>query len=133
MTSSTEATRMTNEMLDALKKASSTMDKVAEDCKVKRGESLFDRVDKCSKRLGQWQDELSDLNSKIQALEKVVKEYDQQAAKLPQVWSSPQSYPAVIRRITELTRDQHTQLKSKLDGYARELNKHKTTLRKIKA
>lgn len=133
MTLSTEANRLTNEVLDALKQASSTMDKVAEDCKLKRGESLFDRVDKCSKRLSQWQSELNGLNTKLQALEKVVKEYGEYAARLPQVWDSPQSYPALIRRVAEMARDQYTQLKSKHDGFSRELDKHKATLRKIKA
>jgi len=112
-----------NQVVTALWNSSVSMDNVAEDCKLRKGEALIDRVETCGKSMVEWSADLDKLNSHLNGLEKLLGGF-----KNPK-FGSPASIAATT---AEVSRVQHASMKKSYDSYFRELNKHKATLRKVK-
>ncbi len=103
--------------------ASVDMDAVAEECKVKKGESLYDRIGKCEASVKEWERDLASLKSDLVVLKKMLDGYPtkfgQEPSGLAQV-----SYQVVSGG--------HDKMSASLKKYRKELDAHKQTLRKIK-
>lgn len=102
--------------------ASVTMGQVADDCKVKKGESLYDRVEKCEARLKEWDYWLKDLEKEIPALVKVIE---------PE--TGKQGDPNRVARVTaELIEGQLESMRKSYQRVRKEFDGYKAILRKIK-
>ena len=131
-----EDNRMMSDALEAVTAASNSMDKVADDCKFKKGESLYDRIEKCSRRMNEW-------SVNLNSLKKYVDEVEKESALLMKLWPNippgpePGQYDRTKVRMfaaaAKVVRDQHTRMKSLYDSTLKELKKHKASLRHIKA
>ena len=129
-----EENRMISDVLEAVTAASNTMDKVADDCKLKKGESLFDRIETCGKRMNEW-------SVKLNSLKKYVEVVEKHSALLMKLWPNippgpePGQYDRTKVRMfaaaAKVVRDQYTQMKSVYDRTLKELDKHKASLRNI--
>jgi predicted DNA-binding protein YlxM (UPF0122 family) len=104
--------------------ASLSMDEVAAECKVKRGESLYDRVVECEKRLAEWKRDLdkfgNELNDLVAALD----------PKLAKEANNP--HRTVDALLTVLTRT-HDSMQNTYKKVRKEFDGYKTVLRSIKA
>ncbi len=98
------------------------MEKVADDCKVKKGESLYDRVETCEASLKEWDSWLKDLEKEIPALEKVI---------------GPETLKKgdpnrVARVVADLLKGQRDSMRKRYGEVRKEFDGYKATLRKIK-
>ncbi len=103
--------------------ASVDMDAVAEECKLRKGESLYDRISKCEVSVKEWERQLLALKSSLAGLKKLLDgykvKYGNEASGLAQL-----SY--------QIASDGHDKMSISLRKYRNELDAHKQTLRKIK-
>ncbi len=110
--------------LSSLLNAGTSMEKVAADCHVSKGEALIDRLMKCDAALKDWQKELKALDWDLATLKKLYSAFkDRQHGSIASVaegvWSSASA--------------KASEMKAKSEAYSKEFEKQKAILRKIKA
>ena len=103
--------------------ASMSMDRVATECKVKRGESLYDRVVECEKRLEEWQ---GDLNRFGNALTDLMTAIDPKLAKQANnPHRTAEALLTVLSRTNVSMRNTYKQVRKEFDGYKKVLRSTK--------
>lgn len=110
--------------LSGLWNASIEMDKVAEDCKVNKGEPLIDRILTCEKALEVWDNRLNALDWDLSQLKELTAGFKDK---------SPGSIASIGQGVYDTSMLKAKEMKALKAKYAAEFAKHKETLRKIKA
>ena len=103
--------------------ASMSMDEVAAECKVKRGESLYDRVVECEKRLAEWQRDLDRFGN---ALSDLVAAVDPKLAKQANnPHRTAEALLTVLVRTHDSMRNTYKKVRKEFDGYKKVLRSTK--------
>jgi len=100
------------------------MEEVADECKIKKGEALYDRIGKCEAKIKEWESSLNGLKDDLATLKKLLDGYPTKYANQPS---------GLAQTSYSIASGQHDSMRASLAKHRKELDKHKATLRKVKA
>ena len=104
--------------------ASVSMDAVADDCKVTKSESLYDRIEKCEASLKEWESWLKGLASDLAKLKTMLAGFK---------GASQGEAGSVAKTAFDIATLRHGEMNASLQKYRKALENLKNSLRSVKA